>query len=205
MTLGAPATPGRAIAGVPARAASAKPRRASRMTRARIRATDAADGDSRTSAYRSSRRSSSSSAPSETFMWSSIVRDPRPVGSADLRSKGERLVVDVEMAPQRTDRPELETPNGSFLLAHRLGRLAGREAGEEPERDDLALLFGQLAERGRHRVKILANDRDLVRTCVSVRALRDHLQVGVLVAGPDVIDDRVPGQPEQPAPEGHAP
>ena len=30
-------------------------------------------------------------------------------------------------------------------------------------------------------------------------------EVGVLVARPDVVDDRVPGQPEQPAPERDAP
>ena len=33
----------------------------------------------------------------------------------------------------------------------------------------------------------------------------DRVEVGVLVAGPDEIDDRVPGQPEQPAPERDAP
>ena len=34
----------------------------------------------------------------------------------------------------------------------------------------------------------------------------DHgIQLGVLVSGSDVIDYRIPGQPEEPAPEGNAP
>jgi len=48
-------------------------------------------------------------------------------------------------------------------------------------------------------------DRQVVRSVVRVRPLGDEVERGVLATGADMVDDDVPGQPEQPAPEGDAP
>src|SRR5207244_6323916 len=58
--------------------------------------------------------------------------------------------VDPELAAERRDRPELESPNRSFLLAHRDGGLAGREPCEEPQRDGVSLLVGERREGDAH-------------------------------------------------------
>ena len=62
-----------------------------------------------------------------------------------------------------------------------------------------------VVERRRDRVDVLSCRGDLVRSRRLRRALAERIEVGVLVAGPHVIDDRVPGQPEEPAPERDAP
>src|SRR5436309_12609776 len=69
--------------------------------------------------------------------------------------------LDPELAAERRDRPELEAPNRSFLLAHRDGRLAGREPCEEPERDGVPLLVGECREGDAHRVDLLSYQEDL--------------------------------------------
>ena len=57
----------------------------------------------------------------------------------------------------------------------------------------------------RDAVHLLAHQRQLVRPVLVVRLLDDDVERGVLAAGPDVVDHDVPGQPEEPAPEGDAP
>ena len=55
-------------------------------------------------------------------------------------------------------------------------------------------------------VELLADDGDLVRARRPRGPIRStRVQLGVLVSRPDVVDDRIPGQPEEPAPEGNAP
>ena len=67
-------------------------------------------------------------------------------------------------------------------------------------------LFGRQApERGGHAVHLLAEHRQLVRPAIAAGSFGDEVQRRVLPTRPDVVDDDVPGQPEEPAPEGDAP
>ena len=105
-------------------------------------------------------------------------------GQADLPARCDRLDGDVELSAKCRDRPELESSNGSFLLTHRVGGLAGGEPGEEPQRDGFTLLVRQLRERGPDRVELLANDRDLVGPDIPVRPFHHRFQFGVVVVVP---------------------
>src|SRR5689334_707658 len=174
------------------------------MTRARIRAVAATSGLSRARAYAPRRRSSSGSIASIACMSSSIRLARRSSRPATGRLAIELRRVDPELAAKRRDRPELQPPDRSFLLAHRLGCLASREAREEPQRDGVSLLVRQSGECRTDGVELLADHRDLVGAGVAVGETRDCLEAGVVVSGSGVIDDSIPGQPEEPAPEGNA-
>ena len=52
-------------------------------------------------------------------------------------------LLDPELSPQCGDGTELQSADGSLLLAHHLGRFAGGEAGEEAEGDGVTLVIGQ--------------------------------------------------------------
>src|SRR5437762_7261753 len=120
-------------------------RRASRMTRARVRATISRSGLSRVRAKASSRRSISRSVTSMACMSSSIRRCIRMTRDAQLDEVP--VEVDPELAAQGRDGPELETADGPLLLAHRIRGLPGGEPGKEPQRDCLSLLVGQGGQR----------------------------------------------------------
>ena len=99
----------------------------------------------------------------------------------------------------------MEPADRPFLLAHHLGGFSRRQAGEEAQCDGVSLFVRQRRERGRDFVEFLARDRDLVWACIGAGLVTGRLEVDVVVPRPDVIDDRVPGQPEEPAPERDAP
>ncbi len=132
-----------------------------------------------------------------------VVHQPIP-GRIERRHHRRLRLVDPELAPQRGDRPELQSADRSLLLAHHLGRLAGGEAGEEAEGDGVALVVGQGRQGDPDRFDLLAGHRQLVRSGLGAGPLGRLGEVGVLVARPDEIDDRVPCQAEQPAPERDA-
>ena len=69
--------------------------------------------------------------------------------SSILRVTGRSCVrvLHAELAPEGGDGAELESADRSFLLAHHLGRLAGRQAGEEAQRDGFSLVVGQGRQR----------------------------------------------------------
>jgi hypothetical protein len=117
------------------------------------------------------------------------------------RTRSATRSVDPELPPQRGDGPELEAADRAFLLPHRDGRLAGREAREEAERDGVALLRRQRLERRGDRVDVLSCQRDLVRARVPVVALADRIEVGMLAPRPYVIDDGL-WPAGEPAPKG---
>ena len=67
------------------------------------------------------------------------------------------------------------------------------------------MVVGQRRQSGGHLVHLLADHGDLVRSRFRAGVGVGGVQVRVFVAGPDMIDDGVPGQPEEPAPERDAP
>ena len=165
-------------------------------------------GERRADAY-ASRHRSSSSAPG----WSSLHVAPRseirPTGLGPplqpLRRFRSRSIPSYRRSGR--DGPELEPADGPFLPAHRLGRLPRGEAGEEPQLDGLALLRRSAVAAPRRRCPSPGGATASSSGPVLARSARSTTtsSVGVLAAGPDVIDDDVPGQPEEPAPEGDAP
>ena len=66
------------------------------------------------------------------------------------------------------------------------------------------MVLGQLGERGADGVELLPHDGDLVGARVAVDPADDGIQLRVVVARAHVVDDGIPGQPEEPAPEGNA-
>ena len=142
--------------------------------------------------------------PARSIIASSIIGNV--LGTRGVVAAVERLrVIQPEVSPDRGDGPELEPADGPFLLAHHLGRLAGGEAGEEAKRDGVSLIVGQRRQGGTHLVQLLADHGDLVRPQVHPGVGVGGVQVRMFVAGPDMIDDGVTGQPEEPAPERDAP
>src|SRR5919107_1057835 len=141
--------------------------------------------------------------PASMASMSSSIRLARARRASVLEGRSVRRV-DPELATKRRNRPELESANSPFLLSHRLGGFAGGQAAEEPQGDRFSLVVGQPRERGADGVELLSDDRDLVGAGVAVGPPDDRLQLGVLVTRPNMIDDRIPGQPEEPAPEGNA-
>ena len=116
--------------------------RGRRPSPARASGVVAGSGDRRASAYASRRRASSSSA---RFLDRSSRRPSGPVGPLNAipvpvaRASGSR-----SRAGAARRRSPGTGVRGSFLPAsHHLGRLAGGEAGEEAERDGVALVVGQ--------------------------------------------------------------
>ena len=99
----------------------------------------------------------------------------------------------------------MQSPHRAFLASHCLSGLACRESGEEPKRDCVALVIGERCESAAHGFDPLPGRDDLVGTRSVVRALDRVGDIGVLPIRPDEVDHRVPGQPEEPAPEGNAP
>src|SRR6266566_6540560 len=132
---------------------------------------------------------------------SSIGGRPYGPGRSAFGSEGRFALLDIELAAECRDRPELETANGSFLFTHCLGGFPGREPGEEAQGDGFSLLVRQRRQGRLDRVELLADDDHLVGTGIPARLFHHGFQIGVVVARPDEVDDRVPGQPEEPAPE----
>ena len=64
------------------------------------------------------------------------------------------------------------------------------------------LIVRKGAERRAHRPDLLVRHRDGLGPRPAGRPLGQPVEVRVLTPGPEVVDDRVPGQPKEPAPKG---